>query len=84
MSAYEFQRNCKFLEVNSHLTTSELGVMLCRTASEFNVKSVLVGSRGMSKDMGLMEGLSRAALGSVSNSMVNNCYEPVTVVKRQL
>jgi len=66
-------------------SVSELGMNICKSASEHGVTSVIIGHRGTSSDeISISAHISRAVLGSVSSHVVNACQHPVTVVKSSL
>jgi len=66
-------RDCKFKHF-SYTTTSGFGDEVCRIADKKGAASVVIGRREN------VSGMRRTLMGSSSQSVMNNCYVPVTIV----
>jgi nucleotide-binding universal stress UspA family protein len=66
-------RDCKFKHF-SYTSTSGFGDEVCRIADKKGAASVVIGRREN------VSGMRRTLMGSSSQSVMNNCYVPVTIV----
>jgi nucleotide-binding universal stress UspA family protein len=66
-------RDCKFKHF-SYTTTSGFGDEVCSIADKKGAASVVIGRREN------VSGMRRTLMGSSSQSVMNNCYVPVTIV----